>query len=170
MANGPLMRVAAVPFVLAGKDGVNHGSFWLARRTAGPAPPQIMRSNGCTRVVGEADVSFEVAVATKTARKPAPARGSGKPASGRARAAWPAGGARSRRRPPWRVTLHSMVEDQSDDLWGLAFLLVAVLAGLGHLRPGHRPRRPCVADRDGRRVGPGPVRPTGRRSPSSAGT
>ena len=24
-----------------------------------------------------------------------------------------------------------MVEDQSDDLWGLAFLLVAVLAGLG---------------------------------------
>ena len=33
--------------------------------------------------------------------------------------------------PPWRVTLHSMVEDQSDDLWGLAFLLVAVLAGLG---------------------------------------
>jgi S-DNA-T family DNA segregation ATPase FtsK/SpoIIIE len=33
--------------------------------------------------------------------------------------------------PPWRVTLHSMVEDQSDDLWGLAFLLVAVLGGLG---------------------------------------
>jgi S-DNA-T family DNA segregation ATPase FtsK/SpoIIIE len=102
----------------------------LARPTAGPVRPRITPSNGCTRVVGEADVSFEVAVATKTARKPAPARGSGKPGLGGARP-------RGRREeppagpPPWRVTLHSMVEDQSDDLWGLAFLLVAVLAGLG---------------------------------------
>ena len=33
--------------------------------------------------------------------------------------------------PRWRETLRSMVEDQSDDLWGLAFLLLGVLAGLG---------------------------------------
>ena len=69
-------------------------------------------------------------MATKTARKPAPARGSGKPGLSEARP-------RGRREEvpadlaPWRVTLRSMVEDQSDDLWGLAFLLVAVLSGLG---------------------------------------
>ncbi len=33
--------------------------------------------------------------------------------------------------PRWRQSLHSMVEDQSDDLWGLAFLLLGVLSGLG---------------------------------------
>ena len=65
-----------------------------------------------------------------TARKPVPARGGGR---SRSSAAPPRG---RREEPPadpapWRVTLHSMVEDQSDDLWGLAFLLVAVLAGLG---------------------------------------
>ncbi len=43
------------------------------------------------------------------------------------------GGAKSRSSTPapWRITLRSMVEDQSDDLWGLAFLLIAVLGGLG---------------------------------------
>ena len=33
--------------------------------------------------------------------------------------------------PRWHETLRSMVEEQSDDLWGLAFLLLGVLAGLG---------------------------------------
>ena len=69
-------------------------------------------------------------MATKTARKPSPARGGGKSRTAETRPRQrredpPAGPA------PWRVTLHSMVEDQSDDLWGLAFLLLAVLTGLG---------------------------------------
>ena len=54
-----------------------------------------------------------------------PDRHTPRPGPGRRREEPPAN------QPPWRETLHSMVEDQSDDLWGLAFLLIAVLSGLG---------------------------------------
>ena len=98
-------------------------------------------------------------MATKTARKPSPARGGGKSRAAETRPRQrredpPAGPA------PWRVTLHSMVEDQSDDLWGLAFLLLAVLTGLGLYAGGDRPGRPRLADGVGRCVRVGPLRAT----------
>ena len=73
-------------------------------------------------------------MATKTARESSRAGKTAKPGAN-------AAGPRAKRAGPqrvepdpsprWRETLRSMVEDQSDDLWGLAFLLLAVLAGLG---------------------------------------
>ncbi|MGC8627452.1 MAG: DNA translocase FtsK [Acidimicrobiales bacterium] len=57
----------------------------------------------------------------------APYQGAAKrPARGR-----PAGRAGQPERPSWLRRLSSLVEGQSDDLWGLGFLLLGVLAALG---------------------------------------
>ncbi|HTW05906.1 MAG TPA: DNA translocase FtsK 4TM domain-containing protein, partial [Acidimicrobiales bacterium] len=66
----------------------------------------------------------------------APARGSAAAARGRPRGgnggARPGGSQGRTSAPPrWRQSLASLVEDQSDDIWGLAFVLMGVLVALG---------------------------------------
>ena len=86
-------------------------------------------------VDGVAAVTLVTTVATATRRRrPAPKRATRRVGTGRGggrSSVRPARGARSSGSPAWRTALRRLLGPQSEDVWGVVFLVLAVLCALG---------------------------------------